>query len=261
MKVNLEVDTCQKRRAKREKLALERRNFFYYLIMSLMFTSGIAVTVGRNSEQRKRVFIEEKKYGKRDLEGAGLQAYGYQQEHPEHIYGPPSAPAPPVYEIPAPDLAHPVPGPIPEPPVAVGHHPFQIPAVPVPVPQPVPHPVPQPIAIPVAVPVVKHIQVPVTVEKLVPVAVPVPKPYPVTVEKVVHVDRPVPVPIEKPVHIPVDRPVHVPVPVPKPYPVTFEKIVHVDRPYPVHVAVPVHVPKPYPVPVTVHAHYNKHGWW
>lgn len=90
--------------------------------MSLMFVSGIAVTVGRNSEQRKRVFIEQKKYGKRDLEGTGLQAYGFQQEHQEHVYGPPSAPAAPVYEIPAPDLALPIPGPIPESPaVAIGH--------------------------------------------------------------------------------------------------------------------------------------------
>lgn len=91
--------------------------------MPLMLASGIAVTVGRNSEQRKRAFIEEKKYGKRELDG--LQAYGFQQEHQEHVYGlpsGPSAPSAPVYEIPAPDLSHPVPGPLPEPPaVAVGH--------------------------------------------------------------------------------------------------------------------------------------------
>jgi len=90
-----------------------------------MLASGIAVTAGRNSEQRKRT-IEEKKYQKRELDG--LQGYSFQQEQQEQLYGPPSipsapsAPAPPVYEIPAPDLAHPVPGHVPEQPaIAVGH--------------------------------------------------------------------------------------------------------------------------------------------
>lgn len=85
-----------------------------------MFASGIAVTAGRNSEQRKKTIIKEKKYEKRELDG--LQGYSLQQEHQEQLYGPPSAPSAPVYEIPAPDLAHPVPGHVPEQPaIAVGH--------------------------------------------------------------------------------------------------------------------------------------------
>ncbi|XP_012225424.2 zinc finger protein 512B isoform X4 [Linepithema humile] len=219
-------------------------------VMLLVLASSIAITVENNFEQRNSAFI--KKHDKRGLDGLTYDL----QEHQEHAYGPP-IPPPPVYEIPAPDAAHPVPGHIPEPspPFAVGH-----PGVPF----HVPHPVPQPVAVPVAVPVTKHIAfpvpVPIHIDRAVPVAVPVPKPYPVTIEKIVPVDRPVPVPVEKPIHIPVDRPIHVPVPVPKPYAVTLEKIVHVDRPYPVHVAVPVHVPKPYPVPVAIHAHYKPHGW-
>ncbi|XP_067206599.1 zinc finger protein 512B isoform X2 [Linepithema humile] len=230
------------------------------LVMLLVLASSIAITVENNFEQRNSAFI--KKHDKRGLDGLTYDL----QEHQEHAYGPP-IPPPPVYEIPAPDAAHPVPGHIPEPspPFAVGHPGDSITSCYLPaVPFHVPHPVPQPVAVPVAVPVTKHIAfpvpVPIHIDRAVPVAVPVPKPYPVTIEKIVPVDRPVPVPVEKPIHIPVDRPIHVPVPVPKPYAVTLEKIVHVDRPYPVHVAVPVHVPKPYPVPVAIHAHYKPHGW-
>ncbi|XP_032687355.1 zinc finger protein 512B-like isoform X2 [Odontomachus brunneus] len=234
----------------------ERSAMKLLLIMSLVAASSVAVTVENNLRRKNSASVGEKKHGKRGLDHLG---YGLQQEHQEHLYGPP-AQSPPVYEVPAPDVSHPIPGYIPEPspPVAVGH------PVAVPVPQPIPHPVPQPVAVPVAVPITKHVPfpvpVPIHIDRAVPVAVPVPKPYPVTVERIVPVDRPVPVPVEKPVHIPVDRPIHVPVPVPKPYPITFEKIVHVDRPYPVHVAVPVHIPKPYPVPIAIHAHYKSHAW-
>lgn len=87
-----------------------------------MLASGIAVTAERNLKQRKRLNME-KKYQKRELDG--LQGYSFQQEQQEQLYGPPSipsAPAPPVYEIPAPDLAHPVSEYVPEQPtIAVGH--------------------------------------------------------------------------------------------------------------------------------------------
>jgi len=84
--------------------------------MLLVLASSIAITVENNLEQQNSAFIK-KKHDKRGLDDL---AYGF-QEHQEHVYGPPVSP-PPVYEIPAPDAAHPVPGYIPElsPPVA-GH--------------------------------------------------------------------------------------------------------------------------------------------
>lgn len=83
----------------------------------LVLASSIAITVENNLEQRNSAFIK-KKLDKRGLDGL---AYDW-QEHQGHVYGP-SVPPPPVYEVPAPDAAHPVPGYIPEPspPVAVGH--------------------------------------------------------------------------------------------------------------------------------------------
>lgn len=78
----------------------------------LVLASSAAITVDRNSGHS--AFVKTKKHGKRGLENVG---YGL-QEYQEHLYGPPSAPSPPVYEIPAPDVGHPVPEP--SPPV-VGH--------------------------------------------------------------------------------------------------------------------------------------------
>lgn len=76
-------------------------------VISLVVATSVAVTV-------------EKKHDKRNLDGLG---YGLQQEHlQEHVYGPPVH-APPVYEVPAPDLApHPIhPVPEPQPPITIGH--------------------------------------------------------------------------------------------------------------------------------------------
>lgn len=79
----------------------------------LVLASSAAIIVDRNSEKRHSAFAKAKRHGKRGLDGLG---YGL-QEYQEYIYGPPSAPSPPVYEIPAPDVAHPIPEPSPP----VGH--------------------------------------------------------------------------------------------------------------------------------------------
>lgn len=78
----------------------------------LVLASSAAIIVDRNSEQRHSAFITAKKHGKRGLDSLGLQ------EYQEYVYGPPSAPSPPVYEIPAPDTGHPIPEPLPP---VVGH--------------------------------------------------------------------------------------------------------------------------------------------
>lgn len=78
----------------------------------LVLASSAAITVERNLEQRQNV--KEKKHGKRGLDGLGYDL----QEYNEHIYGPPSAPPPPVYEIPAQDAGHPISEPLPP---VVGH--------------------------------------------------------------------------------------------------------------------------------------------
>lgn len=80
----------------------------------LMLASNAAIIVDRKLEHRHSVFAKAKKHGKRGLDGLGYGLQGYQ----EHVYGPVSAPPPPVYEIPAPDAGYPVPEPLPP---VVGH--------------------------------------------------------------------------------------------------------------------------------------------
>lgn len=86
--------------------------------MSLVAASSVAITVENNLRKKNDAF-EEKKHGKRGLDNF---EYNLQQEHQEHLYGPPIQ-SPPVYEVPAPDVSHPIPGQIPEPspPFAFGH--------------------------------------------------------------------------------------------------------------------------------------------
>jgi len=80
--------------------------------MSLVLANSVAITVEKNSNVLIGPPIQTKKHNKR-----GLDNFGYdQQQHQEHVYGP-SIPSAPVYEVPAPDLAHP----IPEPQLPVGH--------------------------------------------------------------------------------------------------------------------------------------------
>lgn len=84
----------------------------------LVLASSAAIIIDTNSEQQHSAFVKAKKHGKRGLDDLGYDLQQYQ----EHVYGLPSVPPPPVYEIPAPDAGHPVPGHIPEPsPPVVGH--------------------------------------------------------------------------------------------------------------------------------------------
>jgi len=90
-------------------------SFYMYVcfqVMSLVLASSIAIAIEKNSKALIGSSSQTKKHNKR-----GLDSFGYdQQEHQEHVYGS-SIQSAPVYEVPAPDLAHP----IPEPQLPIGH--------------------------------------------------------------------------------------------------------------------------------------------